>query len=351
MAGVLVAVVAMIAVPAPAAMAQAPSPPAGSASPARSRTRARATSRPRSTAPTAPARPPRRRCPRTPRSTASTSTRRSATRRARTPTRAATRRWRRSPSTRPSASRRSARCTPRSTASGRCWASSTRPRTRPRRARSPTRTCSQAWRDYLANHNRGRGVVLIGHSQGTFHLRKLIAEEIEPKPAESARLISGLLIGGNVLVKKGSTTGGDFQRTPACTGSTQTGCVVAYSTYNRTPPDNTRFGKYTPPRGPARRQGGAVHEPRVADGRVGAGDHRAAERALPDRPDRAQPDPVLRHRGTAERADPVAAAEGALHRPVRARARTRTRCGWAAWAARASRTRRRTRAGACTSAT
>ncbi|HYI35514.1 MAG TPA: DUF3089 domain-containing protein [Thermoleophilaceae bacterium] len=107
----------------------------------------------------------------------------------------------------------------------------------------------QAWRDYLANHNRGRGVVLIGHSQGTFHLRRLIAEEIEPRPAESAKLISGLLIGGNVLVRKGSTTGGDFQRTPACTGSTQVGCVVAYSTFNRTPPGNTRFGKYTPPPG------------------------------------------------------------------------------------------------------
>ena len=107
----------------------------------------------------------------------------------------------------------------------------------------------QAWRDYLANHNGGRGVVLIGHSQGTYHLRKLIADEIDPKPAERAKLISGLLLGGNVLVKKGSTTGGDFQRTPACTGSTQTGCVVAYSTYNRTPPDNTRFGKYTPPAG------------------------------------------------------------------------------------------------------
>ena len=107
----------------------------------------------------------------------------------------------------------------------------------------------QAWRDYLANHNGGRGVVLIGHSQGTFHLRKLIAEEIETRPAERAKLVSGLLLGGNVLVKKGSTTGGDFQRTPACTARTQTGCVVAYSTYNRTPPDNTRFGKYTPPAG------------------------------------------------------------------------------------------------------
>ncbi len=107
----------------------------------------------------------------------------------------------------------------------------------------------QAWRDYLANYNKGRGVVLIGHSQGTFHLRRLIAEEIEPNAAQRTKLISGLLIGGNVLVKKGSTTGGDFQRTPACTGQSQTGCVVAYSTFNRTPPDNTRFGKYTPPPG------------------------------------------------------------------------------------------------------
>ena len=106
-----------------------------------------------------------------------------------------------------------------------------------------------AWRDYLANHNRGRGVMLIGHSQGTFHLRKLIAEEIEPRRTQRAKLISGLLIGGNVLVKKGSTVGGDFQRTPACTGSTQIGCVVAYSTFNRTPPDNSRFGRYAPPPG------------------------------------------------------------------------------------------------------
>ena len=38
-----------------------------------------------------------------------------------------------------------------------------------------------AWRDYLRHHNHGRGVVLIGHSQGTFHLRELLAEEIEPR--------------------------------------------------------------------------------------------------------------------------------------------------------------------------
>ena len=38
----------------------------------------------------------------------------------------------------------------------------------------------EAWRSYLANDNRGRGVVLVGHSQGTRMLRQLLREEIDP---------------------------------------------------------------------------------------------------------------------------------------------------------------------------
>ena len=37
-----------------------------------------------------------------------------------------------------------------------------------------------AWKDYLARYNDGRGIVLIGHSQGSFILRQLIAKYIEP---------------------------------------------------------------------------------------------------------------------------------------------------------------------------
>src|SRR5688572_9130885 len=91
-----------------------------------------------------------------------------------------------------------------------------------------------AWRDYLRNHNHGRGVVLIGHSQGTFVLRPLIAREIDPKPRVRRRLISAVLLGGNVLVKKGSDVGGDFKRVRACRSRSQTGCVVAFSTYGET---------------------------------------------------------------------------------------------------------------------
>ena len=40
---------------------------------------------------------------------------------------------------------------------------------------SPMATCCAAWRHYLAHHNKGRPFVLIGHSQGTIHLIRLLA--------------------------------------------------------------------------------------------------------------------------------------------------------------------------------
>jgi hypothetical protein len=100
-----------------------------------------------------------------------------------------------------------------------------------------------AWRDYLAHHNHGRGFVLLGHSQGSFVLRKLIAEEIDKRPAVRRRLVSALLLGGNVTVRKGKDSGGDFRNVPACRSATQIGCVIAYSTYGETPPANSLFGR------------------------------------------------------------------------------------------------------------
>jgi hypothetical protein len=104
-----------------------------------------------------------------------------------------------------------------------------------------------AWRDYLHHYNHGRGVVLIGHSQGTFVLRKLVTKEIDPKPALRDRLISALLLGGNVVVKKGSDVGGDFKHVRACRSRSQIGCVVAFSTFGETPPSDAKFGRTTDP--------------------------------------------------------------------------------------------------------
>jgi hypothetical protein len=101
----------------------------------------------------------------------------------------------------------------------------------------------EAWRTYLRRYNKGRGVVLIGHSQGAFSLRELIAEEIDDEPAVRRRLVSALLLGGNVLVRKGSDAGGDFKRIRACRSARQLQCVVAFSTYGETPPANAIFGQ------------------------------------------------------------------------------------------------------------
>jgi hypothetical protein len=105
------------------------------------------------------------------------------------------------------------------------------------------RDVRDAWRQYLKNDNKGRGVVLIGHSQGTFVLRKLVAEEIDRKPAVRKRLVSAILLGGNVVVKRGQDAGGDFQHVRACRSATQVGCVIAFSTFNETPPAASKFGR------------------------------------------------------------------------------------------------------------
>jgi hypothetical protein len=102
-----------------------------------------------------------------------------------------------------------------------------------------------AWRDYIEHYNKGRGVVLIGHSQGSFVLRSLITRQIDRRPKVRSRLISALLLGGNVLVKKGRDAGGDFRNIPACRSRKQVGCVVAFSTFGGPVPATARFGRTT----------------------------------------------------------------------------------------------------------
>src|SRR3954447_4587094 len=101
----------------------------------------------------------------------------------------------------------------------------------------------EAWRSYLANDNGGRGFVLIGHSQGSRMLRALIRQEIDLRPSVRRRLVSAIIPGANATVAKGRLVGGDFKHIPVCTRRAQTGCVISYSTFNKTPPDNSRFGR------------------------------------------------------------------------------------------------------------
>jgi hypothetical protein len=101
-----------------------------------------------------------------------------------------------------------------------------------------------AWRHYLEHDNQGRGVVLVGHSQGSYILAELIRQEIDGKPVQS-RLVSAILLGATVAVPRGRDVGGTFQHLPLCRAAAQVGCLIAYASFRTTvlPPVNTRFGK------------------------------------------------------------------------------------------------------------
>jgi Protein of unknown function (DUF3089) len=103
-----------------------------------------------------------------------------------------------------------------------------------------------AWNYYLEHDNKGRGVVLIGHSQGSGVLTELIRKEIDGKPVQS-RIVSALLLGTSLPVPKGKDVGGAFQHMPLCHTATQTGCVITYASFraNVPPPPTSRFGKVT----------------------------------------------------------------------------------------------------------
>lgn len=101
-----------------------------------------------------------------------------------------------------------------------------------------------AWKHYLANDNKGRGVILIGHSQGSFILRDLIKAEIDGK-ADQAKLVSAHLAG--VVIANSSTdmTKQEFQSLHACSSGSQTGCFISYSSFpaDSPPPSwNKGFG-------------------------------------------------------------------------------------------------------------
>lgn len=104
-----------------------------------------------------------------------------------------------------------------------------------------------AWKKYLRKFNDGRGVIFIGHSQGSFVLRELIANEVDQNAKLRKRMISAILLGGNVSVKDGSDVGGDFQHIPACRSRDQLHCVMAFSTYNAPVPSDSVFGRTTVP--------------------------------------------------------------------------------------------------------
>ena len=101
-----------------------------------------------------------------------------------------------------------------------------------------------AWKHYIANDNQGRGVVLIGHSQGSFQLIRLIKNEIDGVPVLRDRLVSAILLGASLQVPDGADVGGDFAHVPLCHSNRDLGCAITYGSFRATapPPPNSKFG-------------------------------------------------------------------------------------------------------------
>ena len=102
-----------------------------------------------------------------------------------------------------------------------------------------------AWKHYIANENDGRGVVLVGHSQGASILRRLMQQEIDGNDVLRGRLVSELLLGTTVAVPVGADVGGDFTNIPLCRDARETGCVISYASFlnSAPPPEDGFFGR------------------------------------------------------------------------------------------------------------
>ncbi len=101
-----------------------------------------------------------------------------------------------------------------------------------------------AWTDYLKRDNGGRGVVLIGHSQGARVLQNLLKDEAAMAPAKG-RIVSALILGMNTPVGPDKTYAG----MAPCTAASQTGCYISYVSFREVapPPAVSRFGRAVEP--------------------------------------------------------------------------------------------------------
>ena len=100
-----------------------------------------------------------------------------------------------------------------------------------------------AWAYYLANENKGRGVVILGHSQGSGQIMRLIAAKVDGKP-DQAKLVSAIVMGFSLQVPKGKDVGGTFKTIPTCKTASQTGCVITFSSFRSDvpPAEKAMFG-------------------------------------------------------------------------------------------------------------
>lgn len=97
-----------------------------------------------------------------------------------------------------------------------------------------------AWSHYMATANDGRGVLLMGHSQGAGTISRLIAEEIDDDPVLRGRFVGAHILGTSVAAAVSEA----FSSITACTEVGELGCVVSFASYEERTPltDGDFFG-------------------------------------------------------------------------------------------------------------
>lgn len=105
----------------------------------------------------------------------------------------------------------------------------------------PYEDVKAAWKYYLAHENGGRGVILIGHSQGAILLSRLMSEEMDG-PRRHDFLVAAHL-GGHpgIAVPKGKDVGGTYRTIPICRTADQADCIVVWGTYTSDDASPSRF--------------------------------------------------------------------------------------------------------------
>jgi len=87
-----------------------------------------------------------------------------------------------------------------------------------------------AFDTYMSSWNGGRDIILLGHSQGSHMLRRLLQRKIETDDALLSKMVVAMPIGpvGDITVPVGETVGGTFQKLPLCASEQERGCIIAY---------------------------------------------------------------------------------------------------------------------------
>jgi hypothetical protein len=80
----------------------------------------------------------------------------------------------------------------------------------------------RAFEYYLANWNKGRPIILVGHSQGAYHIARLMDDFFDGKPLLK-QLVAAYPIGFNINKNR-------YKQIPVGESATQTGCFMTWNT-------------------------------------------------------------------------------------------------------------------------